>query len=210
LNPSTKKFDTQQRGFALLLTLLLLSLMVVLVFSVSNRSTLDARELNFKIQSTQQQELIKSCINICTAWLKQPHTNTEFNFELRGNLVHVRCEFFKDSFDINDLSGNYTKETINRLNEALNITNLKAYRQNIIDLVQDTPSPWINREAFLDTLGIDPDETSPILNVLPHDSAKVTLSIEMLNTHRLEQVVFFFPSPSGLKPVCSVELHENL
>ena len=198
----------QQQGFALLLVLLLLSLMVVLVFSVSYRSTLDAREFHFRYRQLQKQEIIKSSVNICSAWLKSKPSSSELKFTIQDTECVAKVILFENSFNINELLMNRDHSTMVKFDEALVQDKLSPYKDSIIDLVQQRGAPWVNIEDLYRTLAIPTDARSSFLPkaLSTHPSGSLQLNLELIfvdGSHQ-KRSIYYYPSPSGPIPVSQI------
>ena len=198
-----------QKGFALLLVLLLLSLMVVLVFSVSYRGTLDAREFQFRYKMHQKQEILKSIVNVCHAWIKTNPTETNFKFHYNDNEIQIKVISQEKSFNINDLIGNISNISMSQFDEALSQSHLNPYKDSILDLVQQRNSPWVNISELFDSLSIKTTESLSFLSVHPNGSLIVEMEILFFDGQLQKEVIYYYPSAHGLSPVSQYALNES-
>lgn len=194
-------YSRPQKGFALLLVLLLLSLMVVLVFSVSYRSTLDAREFHFRYLHLQKQEIVKSCVNVCSAWIKTKPSAHELKFSIKDTEVMVKLLRFDNVFNINDLFSNLDRDNMIKFDEALNQDKLSLYKENIINLVQLAACPWVNIEDLYQALSPQTADVfipmTRALSVHPNGSLRLDVELNFFDGTQQKKILYYYPSPSG-------------
>ena len=178
-----------QKGMALLITLSLLSILIVLVFSLSHQGTLEAQQAMRLEQQLQRKELWNGATHAISSFLspmdpqKQAPPNSA-DFILSEMAFNASFYTLSNQFNLNDLRENLEPAQEKLFAEAIKKAKLQPYRQNIHDLVASSPLPWVEleknvgslcSEAELEHPDISPWATKH-LSVLPVHSVIVTVN----------------------------------
>lgn len=183
---------------ALLITLSLLSILVVLVFSLSHQGTIEAQQAMRLEQQLQKKELWNSATHAISTYLapidpqkQTPPDSLEFILAEMPFTVHFYT--LSDHFNLNDLREDSNAKQDQLFNAAIKKAKLQPYLQNIQDLVTSSPLPLLElqesvgalcSEAELESTEVSPWVTKH-LSVLPSHSviAQIQSNDESLTGH---------------------------
>jgi hypothetical protein len=137
-----------QKGLALLITLSLLSILIILVFSMSHQGTLDAQWLNQKIKHLKQKQIWISAQHAITAYieqleLQQNNLSEQMSFSIGDHDISFSIYNTGEAFNINQLKER-KKQTDALYTKALKQSRLNSQRQHIIDIVNKSNGPILD------------------------------------------------------------------
>jgi hypothetical protein len=137
-----------QKGMALLITLSLISMLIVLVFSLSHQGTLEAQQAHRLEQQLQQQELWNSATHAVSAFLapmnpKKQSPPSSIEFMLSDIPFAVNFYPISDQFNLNDLREEMNSSQRKEFAASIKKAKLQPFRQTIMDLVTSSSLPWV-------------------------------------------------------------------
>lgn len=176
-----------ERGLALLITLSLLSILVVLVFSSSHQGTLEAQQRHQWEHDLRTRQLDRSAQHAIAAFLQSWNPQKQDapapqSFSI--DETQFEAEFFSTGsrFNLNDLRNDPTSETLKSFSNAIKKSRLQTQRQAILDVAQQQGVPMLSLAElaeFLSDSERDGQEAFPYMSrsfsVWPSNSMIVLL-----------------------------------
>lgn len=207
MNKTVRQFQQQPRGVALLITLGLLSMLIVMVFSLSHRTTLEAHQLNQDQLSLQKHHSLHSVIAVVSSHLKALPPNgspmAEMKFECMGWQVHCQLMQKKNAFELQRLRDRQDKKAMAELRQSLRRAGLRATGDPFANIDHGDDQLWLDLEAFKTSLKLSTDEHfwSPWLSehfsVLPKRSVVVKCELTS-EAESMVKILIYQPRPDTL------------
>lgn len=183
----------EESGFALLVTMFVLTILIVIIFQFGRQSLLDRLSFKEQFSRTQMNELIQSVIALLPKLIEQNPNISEQFFMLDEHSVRLSFKNQSELVAINELKSNQVeqaerREVIKKLKEH----DLDTSYSQIIETIQDSTRPVYHLNQLSDA-GFDYDEINDLAKVFTcHSKASIliTVSIEYEESEMLAEVIF--------------------
>lgn len=194
---------------ALPITLAVMAILAVLVFSIGHRGTLEAKSFYHWKKRIEKEQVILSARALIKGYL-QMHEGSKgiesLNLEVGDHDVSAEFHVVSDAFDINDLRRSEEKESVESFKKAVSKAKLGAYKS----LLEE----WIltKKHPHLDLMGIDPVVLNLIgeegegwpyhqgpFSTVPNGSVIVKFFID--ESEEQKMIMIFEPRPKKLQLV---------
>jgi hypothetical protein len=136
------KHNDNQKGFALLLVIMILSILIVIVFQLGRQSLLDRLSFNDQKYRNQLQENMESVINLIPAILLKTPNSISHQFSIEPYTVEIQFQKQDKKLNLNDLKNDIrNKAVLKDINKKLTQLGLKPLYPILIGYISKSTSP---------------------------------------------------------------------
>lgn len=153
-----KEEENNQKGFALLVTMLVLTLLIVIIFHLSRQSFLD--RVSFKDEKTlaQTNENYETVIGLIPSIMKRNPQLTTHSFNVEEYQIELTCHKQSQLINLNDLRNkDLPKEMRRKVFAKLNEQGLKDLYPQIMEFVNTSQRPIYTLKQLPDS-SFTPDD----------------------------------------------------
>jgi hypothetical protein len=199
--PSPRSYDPE-RGIALLVTLGVLSMLMVMVFSLSHRTLLHAKEKHSVRLALEQKQIRSSLIHTLEAFLTSSPPAQDFSssITLGEDFFDVHFKLTEERFNLNTLRSSDSNQTARQHLQNLPASLKRHQKQAILDHVQSQDHPLMDLASLTHLLehNIRDNFSSPWMtrdvSCLPKESVLVHV-VSVSERFSFDLMMFFKKSP---------------